>query len=1108
MYISLVSLLRALMIFYFAFSIQDLQAQQPATPHSTVPMHFRNLLSNPVSVDSFNAGQRLRLQRVGKSATGQSFQTGKDKNAGAPMISPGQRQYKSTTETGRRAGPASRPGAVCYTISGRDFLKQDSLLFYTGEPTLLSDGNVLISGEYGDYRKKPFQYGGFCMKTDTEGNLIWGKVFDSTGGQTYDYINYFRSLELRDGSIMLAGRTSNRISKNDDFVLAKLDKDGNQVWTKTYECRFWEGSNGSGDYFNFRELKEDRATGEVYFVGSLWGGLSTITKIDPADGHVTWSNGYDSWGSDHPFGIIIEGDELLLFQLEYGYYDGYVAVTRINKLNGDTLSVKHHAQLNTQDAPQMYNTYSVVKLDNGHYRMSGPTTRYFEFPSYTGTRDLYHAAVVELDQNFDVVNAFVFKNRVESNSYNTKVSLYPDGTGVFTMFDYNSPYTGNSHISIFRNNLIYHQRKRIHINEGMPFEPFTLKLSDGGLLNIKGMGDSTLMGGDGSKIDYYRMYSTDTASLCLGVKDSVTSIMPIQYEPIVRGLETIHKNVFSESRIKTFHSWNFTTTQQPSCVVISHCDTLSLETGNTKICPGNSINVVIHKNRECGSLVPLEYDSSFVDHITKLDDSTYRFHFNKPGSGYIYASLMGCVLHRDSVFVEVLPARTDMYLGADTVLCPNNQLVLDAGKGFASYQWQDGSQDTKFTVTRPGIYHVMQENGCGRIFRDTVEVKDHPPIPISIGSDRSKCNNDTLQLQATPGFINYKWSPAYQISSVTGQNVIINPLVDTIYSIVAEKKPGCFAYDTVRIRVNNSSQIALGADTSICRQDIIALDAGAGFASYTWSTGETNRSIRVESAGSYFVKATTADGCSSFDTLEVQNIYALPRPDLGPDSVICAGQPRSLQTTAVYNGYLWNNGAVTRSVVVDQTGNYWVDVIDEHGCKGSDTTFIPSVKKAPYAFLGADTAICSYGSLTLLPVTAFERQRWSTGSTSGSIQVNQPGDYWLEVTDDNHCQGRDTIRVIQKDCMEGLFVPSAFTPNHDGLNDRLTPMLFGDIRSFRFTIYNRWGEVVFETTTVGKGWDGTYGGRQQNADVFVWSCTYLLNGKTNERRSGKIVLVR
>ncbi|MBK8142456.1 MAG: gliding motility-associated C-terminal domain-containing protein [Chitinophagaceae bacterium] len=125
-----------------------------------------------------------------------------------------------------------------------------------------------------------------------------------------------------------------------------------------------------------------------------------------------------------------------------------------------------------------------------------------------------------------------------------------------------------------------------------------------------------------------------------------------------------------------------------------------------------------------------------------------------------------------------------------------------------------------------------------------------------------------------------------------------------------------------------------------------------------------------------------------------------------------------------------------------------------------------------------------------------------------AISISDPGIYRLQVVDRNGCIGADTITVTQKQCLSGLFVPTAFTPNNDGLNDNLKAMLFGDILSFDFKIFNRYGAVVFASNNPAKGWDGTIAGLKQDAGVYVWVCKYKLAGKPELLEKGTFVLIR
>ena len=92
--------------------------------------------------------------------------------------------------------------------------------------------------------------------------------------------------------------------------------------------------------------------------------------------------------------------------------------------------------------------------------------------------------------------------------------------------------------------------------------------------------------------------------------------------------------------------------------------------------------------------------------------------------------------------------------------------------------------------------------------------------------------------------------------------------------------------------------------------------------------------------------------------------------------------------------------------------------------------------------------------------------------------------------------------------MTGFFVPKAFTPNADGLNDDFKPLLFGNIEHYRFTVFNRWGQIVFQSSTPGQGWDGRYKGKFESANVFVWTCQYRLAGGDDQSEKGSVMLIR
>jgi gliding motility-associated-like protein len=549
------------------------------------------------------------------------------------------------------------------------------------------------------------------------------------------------------------------------------------------------------------------------------------------------------------------------------------------------------------------------------------------------------------------------------------------------------------------------------------------------------------------------------------------------------------------------------TIQSFACGIKADCSMMKL-TGSVSAC-NNGDTLVYNAQRNPGCLVPISwrFDTSMVEVIT-VNETSRAIRFKRSGHTKVYASILTpCGNFVDSLEVDVMPSAYQVDLGADTTVCPGNTVLLNAHKGYASYQWQDGSTDSTYIVTQPGRYHVTITDACGQTKSDTIEVGAHPPILFDAGPDRTKCNQDTLQFSAPTGFLNYTWSPAYNISSTTQQTTVVNPLVNTVYYVKAEKTPGCFAYDTIRVRVNHSPRIDLGLDQSFCSGDSVTLDAGAGFSSYLWNGVSGMQFKTVYTTGSYSVIGVSPEDCKSYDTVKVTDLWSLPVVTLDKKPDLCFGTTRTL-TAGTYASYLWQDGSSSSTFAVSDTGQYWVQVRDVHNCVGSDTMNLTTILPLPKSFLPDDTAICSYGTLQLKPQKQYTSYAWSNNRSSSYITIDKPGDYWLKVVDKDGCEGRDSIRVNPKECMTGVYVPTAFSPNRDGKNDQFKAMVFGNSKKFELTIYNRWGQIIFYTTDPTKGWDGRVAGTEQETGVFVWMCRYQLNGENENVQRGTLTLIR
>ena len=1005
----------------------------------------------------------------------------------------------------------NRPLGVgnCVDTSSKISIGKDSSHFYVGISVKTKDGNLLISGEYYNYWEQVSSSKGFLMKCDLYGNVIWAKLYDSTNHQSYHYLVNYYVTELMDGSILMAGMAPDYASINDDMILTRTDANGNIIWVKDYYSRAWTHGNGSADYFDIRHITQDPSSGDVYISSSAWAEGVYVIKVSISDGSIPWSNMYRLYTNGYGFqtagGVVIRSNDLVAFGTT-SPYNTMIMMYRINKATGDTFNTKI---LQLTDTPYykkgFANLQSIQQLTNGNIALAGTLYGYYQY-MYNGIDPLYQAGVVEVDQNLNFVKGYVLRNNFESNFYNSRITLHPDGSGLLHMLKVTSGYSGEQYIIQLKDGVILKERRRSLSNEGYPYEHPALQLSNGGEMLINLVGDSLA---NNSRVVFTKLHLSDTSSDCLGPQIFNTIVEPINYgNPIPGYMDSTRHFVMQERHVRTITATLYeVAAPKPACYQIANCDTLILKATADTICPQVPFFITASKKRACGSQVQFSYDTSAVQSFTPVNDSVYQVVFKRAWKGTIKGSLAGCKLYTDSVPVTVLLAPPLLSLGPDTVLCPGNQIILNALSGYASYRWQNGSTDSLFTVTQPGTYTVEVLNACGDRFTDTLIVAQHPPIPFYIGLDTSICQNQFVTLNAPAGFINYQWLPAYNINQTTGNTIKVNPAIDTAYSVKAEKTPGCFVYDTIKVYVKTLLPIALGADKSFCSGDNVVLNAGTGFAQYQWSNGSTTQQIFVSTKGNYSVTGITADGCKSYDTLSIVNVWANPIVNLDHNPNLCTGSTRTLQA-GNYSSYNWQDGSILPSFTINALGNYHVTVTDNHQCQGSDTVHILTLLTLPAKFLPADTALCSYDEIAVKSSQVFSSYLWSTGETGAVITIKQAGTYWLQATDQYACTGKDSVTVLPKECMKGLYVPTAFSPNQDGKNDVFKPLIFGNILHFEWTIYNRYGQAVFTTHNTAEGWDGTVKGILQNPAGFIWQCRYQLEGEKMKFKSGAVVLVR
>ena len=240
---------------------------------------------------------------------------------------------------------------------------------------------------------------------------------------------------------------------------------------------------------------------------------------------------------------------------------------------------------------------------------------------------------------------------------------------------------------------------------------------------------------------------------------------------------------------------------------------------------------------------------------------------------------------------------------------------------------------------------------------------------------------------------------------------------------------------------------------------------------------------------------------------------------------ICPGNTVNFTATVINPGnnpvYQWRKNGIdvgtNANIYVDGTLNdqdiiYCIltssDACNSFSTVNSNKDTITVSATGPSGFLPAEASICTNDFVVLQPTGNYNQFLWSNNASTPAIKVTQPGLYWLKVTDSRNCSGTDTVLVKLKECIKGFYIPTSFTPNGDAINQLFKPMLFGDVSQYKFSVYDRYGEIVFTSTKIGEGWNGTIKGVSQNTSTFVWICTYQFRNQMIHIEKGSVLLIK
>jgi gliding motility-associated-like protein len=236
-------------------------------------------------------------------------------------------------------------------------------------------------------------------------------------------------------------------------------------------------------------------------------------------------------------------------------------------------------------------------------------------------------------------------------------------------------------------------------------------------------------------------------------------------------------------------------------------------------------------------------------------------------------------------------------------------------------------------------------------------------------------------------------------------------------------------------------------------------------------------------AGTYTVTATCYHLVTQTVLYKTVKILPLPDVELGSDQTICEGDTITIDA-GDFLTYKWNNGSAGIIPLYTTSKEEQVTVEVTNTCGIDFDTVYVYIRDLPVVDLGADTAMYFDTSIDL-DAGSHDVYLWQDGSDFSTYEVDFPGTFWVEVKDELGCTSSDTIKV--EPIPFKIHVPTAFSPNGDNVNDlfEVFTSYEADI-NFEMMIFNRWGEQVFESKSIGEFWDGTWRGEPCPVETYVW----------------------
>ena len=445
--------------------------------------------------------------------------------------------------------------------------------------------------------------------------------------------------------------------------------------------------------------------------------------------------------------------------------------------------------------------------------------------------------------------------------------------------------------------------------------------------------------------------------------------------------------------------------------------------------------------------------------------------------------------------VSVIDTLLKIY-NTDTVyLCNGSPVTLFGSPKDSIGKWNNNSLGDSLIVSTPGKYwKISDSDGVKSI--DTIIVISETNS-VNLGGNIILCRNKPYTITLPANGSSYEWSDNSTNNSLT----ILKP---GKYFVSNVDKHGCRASDTITVYKDSDVVFHLPKDTILCAGQNIKLDLSYIKENLVWQDSSTNKIYTVSKAGIYTVSVPTPCGPITA-TVSVTVINLKDSLNIPKKIHLCTGETYSINFPKNGSRYSWNGIDTSNKVTITNPGSYFLNIY-ESVCSVLDTIIVNYDSHVIFG-LPKDTILCENKSILLDVSNVIEPVTWQDQSTDKKHMANKPGLY--TVTTANACGTySDSFNLKWRDCNCYVYIPNSFAPGIQPKNDSFKAILSCMPTGFLFNIYNRWGELIYSSTNVSNGWDGTFKNEPCMAGVYLYVIKAKFTNSPWEQYQGTVTLLR